>query len=132
MNKICVIDDDLIQHKITERVLNNYGLSNNCTFYQSAANALLDITLAYFSEEPLPELIILDKEMPEISGWEFVETFCKVFSPDGRVSVYIVSSSIEAADKERSRKYPCVKGLYPKPFSSEIFNSIGSEVVEGS
>ncbi len=132
MNRICVIDPDPAQHRVTEQLMNDAGIYGNYSFYQSAANALLDVAEAFFSDEPLPDVIILDVGMPEMNGWQFVETFCKVFSPDGeRTSVYLAGADLSEKDIQRAKHYPCIKGVFTKPLSSGIFNLVSAEVPEG-
>ncbi|WP_207426830.1 response regulator [Pedobacter sp. SYSU D00535] len=131
MFHILVIDDDPIQHKLTERVLNTHGISSGYSFYQSPINALLDITEAFFVSQSLPDLILIDRDMPEMTGWQFVDAFCEAFSSNAKIktSIYMISSSLEESDWISLEKYSCLKGLFPKPISIKIFSEIMEQVI---
>jgi CheY-like chemotaxis protein len=76
----------------------------------------------------LPDVILLDLDMPELTGWEFLdelETFNAVASKN--VQVHIMSSSIRSADVFHSKKYACVNSFMTKPLSRDLVNKICEE-----
>jgi CheY-like chemotaxis protein len=52
-----------------------------------------------------PTLIILDINMPEMSGFEFLDLIASAEFPDN-IDIIIVSSSISEKDKDLALKYP--------------------------
>jgi CheY-like chemotaxis protein len=63
-----------------------------------------------------PEIILLDLNMPVMDGWEFLEIFLKKYPQfSERTMVFVVTSSINPADKIRSHKEDAVKGFLSKP-----------------
>jgi CheY-like chemotaxis protein len=67
-----------------------------------------------------PHLIILDINMPEIDGWEFLNRYQKFENP---ASVVMLSSSKDESDIKKSRTYNIVKGYIEKPLNIEKLKS---------
>ena len=91
-------------------------------FINSAANAL-DVLEAY-KEEEFPDFIIVDINMPFISGYEFAEIFTKKFGnkyPNSYLFVY--STSIHSKDILKAKTINGVEDFISKPFDENTFNS---------
>ncbi|WP_247235631.1 response regulator [Telluribacter sp. SYSU D00476] len=72
-----------------------------------------------------PRLVILDLDMPVMGGWEFLDVFMKdyyIYFPD--TQVFIVSSTINPADKEKASQYPCVLKFISKPITVQLLHEL--------
>jgi CheY-like chemotaxis protein len=56
--------------------------------------------------------------MPVLDGWQFLDEFTK-FNITKKVTVYIVSSSIDQADQIKAASYKDVSNFYVKPVTNE-------------
>ncbi|WP_394759773.1 response regulator [Flavobacterium sp.] len=85
--------------------------------------------ITYFeSTSDLPDILLLDLEMPEMDGWEFLDQFCKLEKKINKEStVYIASSSISTEDKLKAKKYKCVKEFLSKPINLEKLQKIAEQ-----
>jgi len=85
--------------------------------------------------ENLPELILLDINMPIIGGWEFLNHFETMFPQFAKgMPIFILSSSINPDDKEKANKDTRILGLLEKPFDFEqidIARKILEKMTEG-
>ncbi len=128
MCKLVVIDDNPTDHYIMQRLLhNNYNCEQATYTYDGR------LVLDYLEENKdadthLPDVIFLDLDMPELTGWEFLdelETFNAVSKKN--VQVHIMSSSIRSADVFHSKKYACVNSFMTKPLSRDLVNKVCEE-----
>lgn len=124
---IVVIDDDEIYRIIIGKMISNSGLFEKEFLFTDSREAL-DFCL---SEEVVPNVILLDLNMPHIDGWEFLDHLkkrdCKMCTLS---DIYIVTSSIFAKDQERAKNYEEVKGFISKPITKEILKKIASGNME--
>jgi len=63
-----------------------------------------------------PDVILLDINMPRMSGHEFVEAYTKAFKKPS-VIVMLSSSNLDI-DKDRAMRYDCVREYIEKPLNS--------------
>ncbi|WP_207534854.1 response regulator [Desertivirga arenae] len=125
MARLILIDDDPTYHFLAEKLLSHYRHFQNYKCYTDPKAALTDLVDAYYGTEALPDMILLDLNMPEVNGWEFLEMFENMRVLIGKqIPIFIVTSSIDPNDKARALQYPMIKGFYSKPLSPAILNSV--------
>lgn len=72
--------------------------------------------------DEFPEVIMVDINMPLMNGFEFVNKYLELFEDRKKETIiYITSSSIQLADKERTAKNPKIKAFIDKPFNLKQF-----------
>lgn len=126
--KIFLIDDDGVSLFLTQRLLILEGFRDIRAF-QSAEEALE--LLASSSMEEIPDVVLLDLNMPGMSGWEFLDALPPLeLKLRGKCSVYILTSSLDVSDTARSQQYSIVSGLIHKPITPEDIKVIAQQVTE--
>lgn len=128
MYNALIIDDDPIQLRIAEMLLKKCG-SFNSTSYQNAGHALDHLKTHLQNESILPDVIFIDLHMPELNGWDFLNTYENLLPDISKsINVFIVTSSIDLHDQKRSSDYPFLKGFITKPITPEGLNEIANHV----
>jgi CheY-like chemotaxis protein len=116
MKKIVIIDDDPIDHFMMKHILRDKDYFDITTYTVYGALVLDYIEENKSEPEKLPDIIFLDLNMPEFSGWEFLERMESMHHGLNKdIQVYIISSSVRNLDKEASAKYPFVSQFISKP-----------------
>jgi two-component SAPR family response regulator len=125
MSKLILIDDEPIFHKIVQMTLKNTELSNQAT-YSFDGEIVLDYLEEKQSEsQSLPDYIFIDLYMPLFSGWDFLNGFQNIYKQLKKtIHIYVVSSSVDQRDVDRSKLYPFVTTFISKPVMKDIFDNI--------
>ena len=124
MINIFIIDDDPISIFLTEMSLEKEGGQARLKSFQSAQQALE--VLEFQSTEVLPDIILLDLNMPEINGWQFLEAFrlLPAAKYQGKCAIHILTSSLDIVDIRKAHASELIKGIIHKPISSEDISVI--------
>jgi CheY-like chemotaxis protein len=125
MSKLILIDDEPIFHKIVQMTLKNTELSNQAT-YSFDGEVVLDYLEEKQSEShSLPDYIFIDLYMPLFSGWDFLNGFQNIYKQLKKtIHIYVVTSSVDQRDVDRSKLYPFVTTFISKPVMKDIFDNI--------
>lgn len=116
MVKIVLIDDDPISTFVTEKLISkNIRIPHQIYKYDNAVNALKEL------ENINPNYLFLDLNMPEMTGWDFLEEFDPGKS---KPEVYILSSSVDERDIDKARNYSLVKKYLSKPLIKKYIKTI--------
>ena len=122
MNKkvICIIDDDPIYHILINKIIIKSEIDFSVIAFTSGNEALESFKSIVKSNGSLPEIILLDIEMPIMDGWDFMNMIKKDLRQETRATgIYIVSSSISYEDKEKARSFPEILGFFSKPINGD-------------
>lgn len=112
--EVIIVDDDEIVTYLQQSIVRECGLSSNPVCFTNGKTALDHLNSGITQTKNL--LILLDINMPEVNGWEFLDaigTLNKENKP--AIIVYMVTSSINKNDKEKANQYDIIKGFIEKP-----------------
>lgn len=114
----CVIDDDPIYTFYVKRAFKHLDYCKNILFYSDGKAAYDNLKAIIDSDNSVPDLILLDINMPVWDGWQFLDEFVKI-KPSKKITIYMVTSSVDPEDLERSKGYEEVSDFFVKPISKQ-------------
>ncbi|TDS16655.1 response regulator receiver domain-containing protein [Maribacter caenipelagi] len=124
IDTVCIIDDDPICVYGTKILLNhNNFISANILIYEDGAEALINLTSQLDKGQPMPDIILLDLNMPVMNGWEFLDKFHELTLAN-KPRVFIVSSHFNKTEIEKGKSYSLVRDFISKPLIAKNLNDI--------
>lgn len=116
--KIMIIDDNLIDQMITAHVLRSNTTNEEILIMENAYSALDYLETNKNNLDVIPSLILLDLDMPGMSGYEFLQHF-KNFAQELKdlCRIIVLTGSDIQDDLDRVEADPYVSKLINKPLS---------------
>lgn len=100
-----VIDDDKIYHFLFKNLLKQNGIDVGVSFFHNGQEAIEHIKKNADAAH-LPDLILLDVNMPIMNGWQFLEEYANLLHALPKVSpVYMISSSNNEVDINKAKEF---------------------------
>lgn len=118
-NKITyIVDDDKLSIKLMSMLISKNEFCEEIISFFNPQTALDELKNNCNTPLKLPDVILLDLNMPILDGWQFLDEF--VLLPIKKeISIFIVTSSIDPHDIEMAKKYDMVKSYIMKPISAK-------------
>jgi len=124
LQKILLVDDDKSFIYLNRTMFKYNQVTCQIDECRNGAEAL-----AYLSStDKLPDVILLDLNMPVMDGFGFLEKFEQQNCPGKQPRVFVLSSSRSDEEMQRSLHYKCVKGYFEKPLTDVHIKEILSKV----
>lgn len=119
---VCIIDDDIVYQFTARKFLERINEVSKIMIFSNGLEASQKIITTSTKPDELPDIIFLDIRMPIMDGWTFLENFKSVKpSISKTITIYMVSSSPEARDREKALAYSEVTGYLVKPLTLTVF-----------
>ncbi len=118
INNAWIIDDDKILTYVLQRIMGSVDSFENIEIFQNGKEAINHLSALKKDPDSLPDLILLDINMPVMDGWQFLDEFEKIHL-DKKINLYIVSSSIDIQDHNKAKKYKTVSDFLIKPIGKK-------------
>lgn len=122
-----LVDDDTISTFIYRKVIEKGGISETGISTFLKGDDALEFLQSHINQpEELPDLILLDINMPVMDGWGFLEHYSeKIWSQLSKpIKLCMLSSSVYQQDMDRAFSYSQVNDYVPKPLTSETLNKV--------
>jgi CheY-like chemotaxis protein len=128
ISRFVVIDDDPLNNALCKMIIKlALGKMDVRTFTLPEKGFQFIKTEYAMNMNGSTSIILLDLNMPIMSGWEFLERFEELDEIiKKQVKIYILSSSVDPRDKERAGKNKDVEDYIVKPLTKEIVLEITS------
>ncbi len=122
---ILLVEDNMANVFLQKRIINKLDCADKITVARTGLEAYELVKKC--AEEPptLPDLILLDINLPAMNGWEFMELYNQLNIPaDKRPIVLILTHSEYSNDRRKARQMLGIDGYYNKPLTVPLLESI--------
>jgi CheY-like chemotaxis protein len=112
----CIIDDDPIFIFGAKRIMQLTNFCKNFMIFHNGKEAYENLKAIIVNKEKLPDIILLDLNMPVWDGWQFLDEFIQI--PNKReITIYIITSSVNPEDVAKAKSYDAVSNYIVKPIT---------------
>ena len=119
---ICLIDDDDIYHFVMKKIIEKLKLKylKKILNFGDGEEALEFITNNISNHSELPNMILLDINMPIMDGWQFMDEYIRLKPRIGKkITIYMVSSSTDVEDINHAKRISEISDYLIKPVTPE-------------
>ena len=120
---IYIIDDDDIFVFVLRKLLQKSKRYDEVINIGNGLEAIDLLVNEFETNKKLPDIIFLDLNMPVLDGWQFLDQVEKLPFKE-LLRIYIISSSIDVKEIEKSKTYSTVKSFVSKPLTLEWLNGV--------
>ncbi|MDC7996256.1 response regulator [Altibacter sp. HG106] len=113
-----LVDDQKIVNFVNQKVIENAGVACEMLAFEDPREALVKLT------DLVPDYILLDIQMPEVNGWQFLESLQR---QQCRSKVVMVTSSTSPLDRKRAASFDAVVDYIVKPLSVEEVQKLSQQ-----
>jgi len=122
IDTLCIVDDDALYQMLTKIIIERTQIVQNFKMFSNGKEAITFLDSKKDMPECLPEVILLDLNMPVLDGWGFLKEYLELKPRMSKeIVIYVVSSSIDPEDIQRARSINEVTDFIVKPVTQEKF-----------
>jgi CheY-like chemotaxis protein len=104
MKKVLLVDDDHVFNFLSSKILQKTGMASEINTALNGKEALDLLNNYYRNSVTVPDVILLDLNMPIMDGFGFLEAFQKLNMPHkDAIRIVVVSSSQDPRDIQRAK-----------------------------
>ncbi len=120
---ICIIDDEEINQFILTTIIKNLNSEIKILSFNNGEVALNAIKQLLDSNEDMPDIILLDLNMPVMGGWQFMDEYVKLHIGT-KTAIYIITSSSSPDDKKKAKTYSEISDYLTRPIATNTLKEI--------
>lgn len=127
--KVLLVDDDEVYLFAAGKTIEATGLADSVDVRNNGQEAIDYLINLMAKGIELPDVIFIDINMPVMDGWEFLEKYRELMGERASdIKIYILSSSVDKNDIQRSKQFDCVAEYIIKP----VYKGKFTEILGGS
>jgi len=128
INHTYLVDDNEFVLMIGKKSISNHPSYDKVSTFENGRLAFESLQNCLQNNEQLPELIILDVNMPEMNGWQFLEAFS---ATPGlvHIPVYLFTTPVDTEIMEKASEYKLLRGFLSKSLPFSEIDKIASQML---
>ncbi|MEY4926818.1 MAG: hypothetical protein RI894_1254 [Bacteroidota bacterium] len=130
INTICLVDDDEIYVFLAKHTIQNLGICDQVLSFSNGFEAIEYLKATIDFPDKIPQLILLDIDMPVMNGWDFLTEYALIKDKlRDEIVIYMASMSMAIEDITRAENYAEITAYLPKPIRSNEFLTISQRLL---
>jgi len=122
---VALVDDDRVYQFTIEKMLKRLDQRVRFQWFKDGEEAIVFINKHAFDPDQLPDILILDINMPYMDGWQFLDVY-EIALPAlaKRIDIFMISSSADVRDQNRARQCTNVTEYLEKPITTDLLRQL--------
>lgn len=129
MKKVLLVDDDQVCNLISKKTLQRMGIVNEVHTALNGEEAINLLNDYFQGALSLPDVILLDLNMPIMDGFTFIEAFKKLNIPNKDSMRIVIVSSSQNPNDVRKAKEMGISVFLTKPVTETNLRSAFEEFI---
>jgi response regulator RpfG family c-di-GMP phosphodiesterase len=127
---VSIVDDDIVFHQTVKSLLKKHNILK-ANFFIDGQLYLRDLEEKIAANSKFSNILFLDLHMPGIDGWEILKDLERIMSSSGqRISVYVLSNTVDPEELQKARVHTYVKAFISKPLTRHFIEKINEELLK--
>lgn len=127
IHEIMLIDDDIPTNYLSKLVITEKNCCETISTVSMATEAIDILKEHLEGQQKLPDVILLDLNMPKMNGWEFMEVFNQLNLKEQQPRIHILTTSMNPDDRIKALNTASISGFHKKPLNDDILDQIIAE-----
>ncbi|MGL1887976.1 MAG: response regulator [Reichenbachiella sp.] len=125
IKKVAVIDDDQVFQLIIKKQIEMKQIKCDILSFYNGQEAFDFFKSKVDSPDELPDLVMLDVNMPVKNGWDFLEDYQSLPQElRSKIKLYMVTSSVIQSDIDRANGNENITSFVSKPITNEKLGEV--------
>jgi len=117
---LCIVDDDDVFQYLALKAVEQVSFELRVITFLDGEKAYKFIQENSNNIEKLPDIILLDINMPYMDGWSFVKEYIKLKPKlSKKIDIYMVSSSVDESDIKKANSISEISDYIIKPVTPD-------------
>jgi CheY-like chemotaxis protein len=113
---VCIVDDDKLYQFTIQKAIEKTGKASQTISFPNGYEAINFLKNHLSQPNKLPDIILLDINMPVMDGWQFLNEYLSLENQIAKKPIiYIATSSIDNSDMIKVKSFEGVKDFIVKP-----------------
>lgn len=122
---LMIVDDNAFDQSLYARITKRSGLVESLIQFTNPKEAT-DYLLQ--DGRHMPDLVLLDINMPGMDGFEFLELMSQRFGDKMCPVIVMLTTSLNPADEQRAARYGMVRDVLNKPLTQDTLEHLATLV----
>lgn len=133
LSSVLLIDDMKSDNFLTTRIIRRAQIAGAVEICLSGGEGLTLLREKIAAGTPVPDLLLLDINMPGMNGWEFLHQYDELPAAVRKnIVVCMLTTSDAEEDRALAGKYPTVRRFCTKPFTDAQLAEILEDYFPGA
>jgi CheY-like chemotaxis protein len=125
LNCVLLVDDDPATNFLHTKAIKGADCTEEIATAENGEDAISYLEQRAAQNLPVPELILLDINMPIMNGWDFLLAYQELPQTQKELSkIVMLTTSMNPDDEKRAKTFPEIKEFNFKPLDKAMMHSL--------